>query len=204
MSKEFYFGHNDEYFKIQYKHEEGSGKWNKKVSTYIKKINNSVDDRAYVIFAAGLLEKQISEILYLIFPKHKFLEESECFTFSMKIRILKATSLLPNQILNFADLVRELRNVFAHNIEIENFEDFSKIPKLDKKLKKLDSYCSEWSSNLVKSQFKSDPRTKFDDLYRLSLGGLFCYETNVKILFETIWDQEFRSNLDNNHGINAT
>ena len=204
MSKEFYFGHNDEYFKTQYKHGEGSGNWNKKLSAYIKKINNSVDDRAYVIFAAGLLEKQITEILYLIFPKNKFLKESECFTFSMKIRILKATSLLPNQFLNFADLVRELRNVFAHNIEIENFEDFSKVPSLEKKLKKLDSYCSEWSGNLVKSQFKTDTRTKFDDLYRLSLQGLFCYETNVKILFKTIWDQEFRSNLDNNHGINAT
>jgi len=199
MAKNFYLGDNNCYFKEQYNDDKGSEKWNKTISDYIEKINNSVDDRAYVIFAAGLLEKQITKILQLIFPNYKELENVDCFTFSMKIKILKATKLLPNQFLNFADLVRDFRNVFAHNIEIENFEDFKKENKLEKKLKKLDVYCGEWKGNLVKSNWNNEWRDKFDDIYRLSLEGFFCYEENVKILYEEIWNMDFRNKLDNNH-----
>ncbi|MBI9056098.1 MAG: hypothetical protein JEY96_19915 [Bacteroidales bacterium] len=199
MTKNFYFGDKDCYFKKQYDDKHGFSKWNETISGYIKKINESVDDRAYVIFAAGLLEKQITQILQIIFPKYKYLEDVDSYTFSMKIRMLKALNLLPNHFLNFSDLVREIRNVFAHNIDIESFEDFAEHPKLLKKLRKIDAYCAEWKENLVKSNFDNKWRNKFDDIYRLALEGLFCYEENVKALFDKIWNKEFIKKLDENN-----
>jgi hypothetical protein len=199
MTKKFHFGDKGCYFKKQYDDKHGFSKWNKTISSYIKKINESVDDRAYVIFAAGLLEKQITQILQIIFPKYKLFEDVDSFTFSMKIRTLKALNLLPNHFLNFSDLVREIRNVFAHNIDIESFDDFAMHPKLLKKLQKIDSYCAEWKDNLVKSNFDNLWRDKFDDIYRLALEGLFCYEENVKALFDKIWNKEFIKELDENN-----
>ncbi|GAJ20465.1 unnamed protein product, partial [marine sediment metagenome] len=72
----------------------------------------------------------------------------------------------------------------------------SRDKKLSKKLEKMDSYCSQWTDDLVKSKHDATWRNKFDDIYRLALEGLFCYKQNIKVLFDKLWSEDFKANLD--------
>jgi DNA-binding MltR family transcriptional regulator len=89
-------------------------------------------DRGCALVAAAYLENQISEILEKFFVEQGTKAKDALFdfngpvgTFSSKIKMAYSLGLIPQEIQNALDLIRKLRNEFAHLHEPLDFESQS-------------------------------------------------------------------------------
>jgi len=85
-------------------------------------------DRGCALVAAAYLENQITELLEDFFIKQSKKDSDSLFdfngpvgTFSSKIKMCLALGLIPKEISNGLDIVRKIRNEFAHLHEPLNF-----------------------------------------------------------------------------------
>ena len=92
----------------------------------LQKVESASDDRLYAIVAALVVENRLERVLVRFFPRVRLLLERQEFTTSMRITVLRALELLPDHILRCADLVRIVRNEYAHNLDVETFEALEK------------------------------------------------------------------------------
>lgn len=99
------------------------------------------DDRLVAVIAALCLESAIDALLTSVAPGFKPYVEDTDFTFSIKIKMVKALRLLPARILTSCDLVRQMRNRFAHNVDKKRFEDLEA-----KYLDKLEPYVNSFNT----------------------------------------------------------
>lgn len=101
-----------------------------KIATYFQHVVELKDDRLLVLVADLLLENAVDNYLSAIMPAYKenITDKKRDFTFFSKICIAKALKLSPSKFLNGADLVRRIRNEFAHNLETKTFATLK--PKL--------------------------------------------------------------------------
>jgi DNA-binding MltR family transcriptional regulator len=86
-------------------------------------------DRGCALVAAAYLENEISELLELFFIEQSAKATSALFdfngpvgTFSSKAKMAAALGLIPNEIYIAVDLIRKIRNEFAHLHEPLDFE----------------------------------------------------------------------------------
>jgi len=84
---------------------------------------SSENDRAYILVSAVAIEDQIYKILKALLPQINCLDDNQGFTFSFKINLLKSYELYNPKIVEYAHLVRKIRNEFAHNLTYSSFED---------------------------------------------------------------------------------
>jgi hypothetical protein len=154
----------------------GSGSRMEEILSHTKDVN---DHRMLSLLTALLVENRVEHILSEMLPNFKTLLDNTDFTFSMKIRLLEAFNIIPIQLIRSADIIRKIRNKFAHDLTIMKFED------LDKKiLSKLISYreyiyqdkeTKEQKAELKKSHFKS-----YKSLSWYCLIGLDSYIKNAE------------------------
>ena len=83
---------------------------------------SSENDRAYILVSAVAIEDQIYKILKALLPQINCLDDNQGFTFSFKINLLKSYELYNPKIVEYAHLVRKIRNEFAHNLTYSSFE----------------------------------------------------------------------------------
>src|SRR5947209_5205235 len=83
-------------------------------------LDEAQEERALVIVGALLLEKAVYYLLYAFVPGYKSLNEERDFTFSMKIKLAKAISICPSELLDSINTIRDVRNVFAHDLSTSN------------------------------------------------------------------------------------
>lgn len=84
---------------------------------------SSENDRAYILVSAVAIEDQIYNVLKVLLPQISCLNDNQGFTFSFKINLLKSYALYNPKIVQYAHLLRQIRNEFAHNLTFTNFED---------------------------------------------------------------------------------
>jgi DNA-binding MltR family transcriptional regulator len=86
-------------------------------------------DRGCALFAAAYLDKALSDLLYVSLVEDKSIEKdlfdgsAPLGTFSARIKIAYYLGLISVSCRRDLDLVRTIRNDFAHNAEIISFED---------------------------------------------------------------------------------
>ncbi len=90
------------------------------------------DERALVLVGALLVENAIDDLLLAFMPGYKKLSDNREFTFSMKTELAKTLGLCPPELFVSVDIVRKIRNDFAHQLTIDTF---SKIPEIVKRLR---------------------------------------------------------------------
>jgi hypothetical protein len=168
--------------------------WNKNVPGYFKRLNKLTDDRAFVILAATILEYQIDSFLKCFVPDYKSLI-SDTTNFDLKIRIIKSFRLVPPQIIESADLIRKIRNEFAHNLQIDNFTDATEQSKLKKHLVSLDRICNEYKDEMYYSSNNPTYTKKFKDVWRRSFSGFRSYEKNILLFRKMTEDKTFIEDL---------
>ena len=102
---------------------------------------SSENDRAFILVSAVALEDKIENILKLLLPSIKTLADNKEFTFSFKINLLKSFELYNPKLIEYIHLVRKIRNEFAHNLSISDFENISSrtLTHIDQCLKSLES-----------------------------------------------------------------
>jgi hypothetical protein len=91
----------------------------RRINSQLGRVEDLNDDRLLAIVSALLIENAIENFLQSVFPGFKELNKRSEFTFSMKIQVAKALHYIPFKIFNNADVIRGIRNKFAHNLEFE-------------------------------------------------------------------------------------
>jgi hypothetical protein len=160
-------------------------KMKEKIISYFKHIVELKDDRLLVLISDLLLENTVDNYLSAIMPAYK---ENINFTFFTKICVAKALRLSPSKFFDGADLVRRIRNEFAHNIETRTFETLK--PKLiDEIVKILRSYypTKQPKEETIQEQFKS--------LTMLTYVALNNNIENIRSLNSFLRDELFHDTL---------
>lgn len=158
---------------------------NQKVNELQQRINNAQDDRSKIIFCGIIVEYYLDRILKCFFLDFKELSDRPDFTFSFKISLLKSMQFIPNEIIQMCDIVRRIRNEFAHNFDIDNINQLK--PKLINTLNQI--YLNQTKNK----DSNIELFTKFKLVFNLGHSYLRTYEKNVKLLREKIDEPSFES-----------
>jgi hypothetical protein len=145
---------------------------------FLKRIKATGDDRSFTILTAVVVERYAEELLTSLAPS--FADKANLgFTFSQKLQILRALQLIPPHIIRAADLIRKIRNDFAHNINTEVFSG-----KFSQQLEQArrDAFGA--------SDKPSSEREDFEEVAFIALVGLQAYRPNFKKIREKLSDEK--------------
>jgi hypothetical protein len=160
---------------------------NQTIPPLFRLIEKSGDDRSFTIVTATILESQLDKILQAIMPDYDEIEED--LTLDLKIGLLDVLKPIPSKIIRSATCIRKIRNVFAHEFELESLE---KIGQQDK-----DRLISSYKEFNDEANLKSKPtRELFSRVAFFTIIGLSSYRLNVTMLREAIQSPKFVSNLE--------
>lgn len=164
--------------------------WNTDVPPFFQRLNKLSDDRSFVILAATVLEYEVDRFLEAFIPESKSIVDQNT-NFNRKIVLIKAFRLVPPQIVNIADLVKNIRNEFAHNLDIDSFDDAQKSKKLPKLIDQMISYWTEFERDMCYYK-KGDPlRLMFKDIWRVSFEGFRMYESSIRLFRKETENEQF-------------
>ena len=167
-------------------------KWNKEMGVFYKRVNDTKDERSFVLLMTLVIEFHIDSIFRAFFPKNKEILENTNLTFSLKIEILKSLELLPESIFKFVDIVRKIRNEFAHNVKIDKIIELNGYTKGKRLIKLLDNLCHLYKDHLSYSKYDNDNyREKFKDIADFANSALREYEPSVLLVRKEIEKKEF-------------
>lgn len=156
----------------------------KKIDSYFKKYNKISDERALAIVGALTIENELNKFLTEWIKNYRSLQENEDLTFSFKIELAISLKLIPSWVLNAIDPIRKIRNIFAHNFNIDTFKDAKKFKslsflKLHSKIKQFSKY---WDNK--------DDRETFKTLTIMIIIALNVYTEHISKVQNFIWNSE--------------
>lgn len=157
---------------------------------YERLVREAKEERLLALIGAMSMEEALDFFLRAYIPDYSRLEENRDFSLSMKIDLAYSLRLIPTHILNTADLVRGIRNRFAHDLSIDCFDslDDSFKNKLRVKFKEL---------------FPDDTNAgpAFADMFVKVVDGVIIgleiYASNLKNAREYIYSEDFLKKLIN-------
>jgi hypothetical protein len=144
-------------------------------------IENAKDHRSKVILSALVIETNLDSLLEAWMPGYKDLVEKKEFTFSLKIEILRAMRLMPPHIVDAADVLRDVRNQFAHHLEVDSLDNLHQ--KYEGRLSGLHSRIFGTASKTIVE--------KFDDLAKLAIQGFRAYAGNIRLLRKALETDDY-------------
>lgn len=86
----------------------------------LQRVGSKENEREHVLLAAMILEHSVEAILSAWLPRSK---KSPANSFHQKINLLDACGLVPKSVINALHAVREVRNGFAHRLDVDSVED---------------------------------------------------------------------------------
>ena len=120
---------------------------------------------------------------------------NEKTNFHNKLKILRAFNLIPPDLINIAELLKNIRNKFAHHLYLDKFKDAKKADELVALLKLLDTYWERYKDDMVYFKIKPTTLQKYKDLWRVSLEGIRVYENNIILFRQETEKSEFIDQL---------
>jgi len=146
----------------------------------IMALNN---DRLLVLVGALWVENAIDEFLSAIIPDFKSISDRN-FTFSIRIELARAKRLCPSRFFNDADVIRDIRNKFVHNLSCRTFD---KLPNASARSQSMRERVSKYN---VDVSGKNDA-----EVFRLLVGfvtlAVRIYTEHIKWLNRFIRNKEF-------------
>jgi len=142
------------------------------------------DDRLLALVGALCVEASVDALLEAAAPGFAQCREDQDVTFSLKIKVARSLQLLPARILTGCDLVRQMRNEFAHHLDVKEFGQLD-----GKYLGKLGPYVAEFNRA---SRDASNHRQLFTDFVGFTLFALDVYTRQVARLREYLETTSFR------------
>ena len=150
-------------------------------------IEDVADDRLVALVGALCIENSVDALLEAIGPGFRALRGRPDFTFSLKVDVARSLRLLPTRILTSCDLIRQLRNEFAHNL---NVKDFGQCDPKD--LNKLSPHVAAFSTA---ESCTADYRALFKSLTAFTTLALSVYTLQVAELRRYLNTSHFRDGL---------
>lgn len=143
------------------------------------------DERLLALVGALCVENAVDKAIAAFAPGFSSLVGDHDFTFSVKVKMLRSLKVLPSRVLTACDLVREIRNKFAHNLELKSLADLG-----PKHLKGLHAQTEAFNPA---GRDKSEHARQFRDIVGFIIMALMIYETQLGSLREFVSLEEFRS-----------
>lgn len=158
----------------------------------LSRMQNYKDERSKVLLAALASEFVLDKVLEALLPQYrKVFDDDRDMTFSMKIKLLKASAVVPLHLTEAADCIRAVRNKFAHKLTIEKLDD---LPK-DIKNKMLKFYARR---GIVPKEKSTDLPHVFDAITHIATESLSAYLPLVRDLNEAIRQPKFEEKIRKN------
>jgi hypothetical protein len=157
---------------------------------FLQKLEATGDQRSFVILSAVIVELYLDSLLDCIMSGYRKLAEKRDFTFSLKLSLLRALGLIPPHIVEVADLIRKVRNEFAHNFDCDHLD------RLDAGLRQA---MEQRVRNLYgdREPYITSTREMFKALTFFVLAGFSAYKPNFRILKEKLNDGSLNDSLKN-------
>lgn len=149
-------------------------KLQKQIDATLDHIAKLKDDRLLVLVGNLLIENAIDEFLAAFIPKYKHLRDNRDVTFSIRIQLARAFELCPTRFFACADVIRKIRNEFAHNLDCKAFADLP--PHL---LDSLHTHLSEFEAHFGP---KKDAAVTFRNCVSFLTMALWVYRKHVSYL----------------------
>ncbi len=149
-------------------------------------IQDAKDDRSKVILGALVVEANLDHLLATWMPGFVKLSKSKDFTFSLKTETLRAMELIPPHILDAVDLIRGIRNHFAHNLNIATLSDLDHSGA--DKIK--NGYSAIFGTNSTAAIEK-----QFHDIATFATQALRAYGSNIKLLRDSLTSDNYVQDL---------
>jgi hypothetical protein len=156
---------------------------------YKKLVEAATDERLLAIIGALSTEEALDLFLGSYIPGYKRVSEIKDFTLSMKIEIALSLRLIPSHILNTVDLVRAIRNEFAHNLSIDCFDSLDE----EKFKKKLEARFQVLFPN--DKHNNREVKHTFTSVVEGVIVALGVYASHVKSAKEYIYSNNFSGEL---------
>lgn len=158
----------------------------------LKQLNATGDDRSKVLVSALVCEVYIDRLLGILLPGYKELIEDKEFPLSRKIKLLRAFKIIPLHLTQAADLLRKVRNEFAHDLDIDSIE---KIPdKLKQALKGL--YLAR---KIRMDGGPEDIKVVFMGIAQMATNSLYSYKECLTQFNRATRTHEFAVDLATKH-----
>lgn len=142
------------------------------------------DQRLLALVGMLCVENALDELLEGFILDFKNLKEDSDVTFSLKIKFAKALHLIPRKILNSCDLIRKIRNSFAHDLNLTEFSSLNK-----DYINRLGPYVKEFNSEIGKSL---DLVGLYRELVGITILGLLAYSYQIRALRGYLKTEDFR------------
>jgi hypothetical protein len=161
-----------------------------KMPDLFQKVKSSGDDRSRSILVNLILE-YLTDILlsHLIKNYERFVKDNKNLSFYLKLSLLNSFDLLPDQVFTSINCLREIRNKFAHRLDIVSLSDLDK-----KTLIKIDQAVR--SASFKKEALPKKLSEKISKIEFHAIVGLYAYEPNLKLLRDHINSPDFQGQLD--------
>lgn len=161
-------------------------KWNDEVPKHVENFNNYKEDRNAVIYFALFIENEVDKIILILFPDFDFYFSKKSTFISQKLKILDSFKLFPKQILKSARCINNIRNEFAHNIKIENFDDLESLEGKRKKdtINSLITLTNEYEGDYNYEKNEDTLKNRFKSLCLNTVTALRIYNPIIKDLRE--------------------
>ncbi|CAH1070285.1 conserved hypothetical protein [Candidatus Nitrotoga sp. 1052] len=162
-------------------------------SKLLKKVHDAGDDRSMVLVSAMVCETYIDLLLAILLPKYsRLLDGAGNFTFSTKIKLLDSFEIIPSHLTRAADLVRQVRNEFAHNLEVSSLSDVD--PKIFRKLRGL------YDERKIRTDIGPDDLSNlFSTVSYLATSVLYAYRESLHRFAAAVRQPEFANGLAAQH-----
>ncbi|KQB43140.1 hypothetical protein RCH33_664 [Flavobacterium daejeonense] len=158
--------------------------WNKEVPKYVQNFNKYTEDRNAVIYFALFVEYHINKTIEILFPDFDSLIGISKANISLKINILDSFKLLPKQIFESARCINNIRNEFAHEINIINLDDLDNLPndRKNKTIGKLIQLTTDYEGDYKYEIIDESLRNRFKSLCMNTISALRIFEPSVRRL----------------------
>jgi len=162
---------------------------------FITKEFESINDhRSLALVGAMLVENKIDELIKSYIPGFESITNKDV-TFSFKIELAKAFKLIPSKILNGIEPIRQIRNGFAHKLELKSFEDYNQSQSGSKKndfksVKNKLNTMGKFGNSSLESEYKV--------LVTTLIYALLIYTEQINTYMEKVKDPKFINDLFKN------
>lgn len=150
-----------------------------RLTNYFEKYKQTSDHRALAIIGALSVENELDKFLSIWIKGYN----EKDYTASSKVELAISLKLIPEQILKSIKPIYQIRNLFAHNFEIETFEQAKQ-----KKPGLFNALAEKIKS--LNCPVESDDIKAFQYLILKIIIGLIVYADQLVKIQDYIWKSE--------------
>ncbi|MFH1383142.1 MAG: hypothetical protein ABIH70_09685 [Chloroflexota bacterium] len=151
-------------------------------------ISKAKDDRLLAVAGALAVEDALDSLLIAYIPKYKILKDNKDITFAIKTDLMRSLKLIPAHLLRAVEVIRKIRNEFAHELHIDHFDLISTRNKDELTRIFIELHPEDDANSYVLSRM-------FGTIISGLLACFGAYASNLRLAREYIYSEDFQGQI---------